>query len=134
MIDAEMKAALERTKKDNGKVRIKAADKPYKWVTNDAVEPTGEVIFTFKMRAGGIDKETKQSWQRRPALFDAKGKPLVGKEIGAGSEIKVTFTMGRFYTPLVGAGVSLRLEAVQVIKLVQCNADRDAASFGFVSE
>src|SRR5438034_8310492 len=110
MIDAEMKAALELAKKDNPKVRIKAADKPYIAVINDADEPTDEVVFTFKMRASGIDKETKEPWQRRPALFDAKGKPLVGEEIGAGSEIKVAFTIAPFYTSLVGAGVSLRLE------------------------
>ena len=93
MIDAEMKAALELAKKDNPKVRIKAADKPYIAVINDADEPTDEVVFTFKMRASGIDRKTEHPWRRRPALFDAKGKPLVDKEIGAGSEIKVAFTM-----------------------------------------
>src|SRR5438093_141726 len=78
-------------------------------------------VFTFKMRASGVDKETKQPWQRRPPLFDAKRKPLIDREIGAGSEIKVAFTITPFYTSLVGAGVALRLEAVQVIKLVQCS-------------
>ena len=134
VIDAEIKAALERARKDKPRFRVKAADKPYKPVTNDADEPTGEIVFNFKMTASGIDGKTKQPWQRRPALFDAKGKPLVGKEIGAGSEIKVAFTINPFYTFLVGAGVSLRLEAVQVIKLVESNCGRDAASFGFVAE
>ena len=134
MIDAEMNAASELAKKDNPRVRVKAADKPYRWVANDADEPTGKVLFTFKMRASGIDRETKQPWERRPPLFNAKGKPLTNKEIGAGSEIKVAFTMGQFYHPLVGAGVSLRVQAVQLIKLVKLSGDGDAACFGFVSE
>ena len=37
------------------------------------------------------------------------------------------------YTTLIGAGVSLRLEAVQIIKLVQ-PTERTAASYGFTEE
>ena len=72
MIDAEMNAASELAKKDNPRVRVKAADKPYRWVANDADEPTGKVLFTFKMRASGIDRETKQPWERRPPRASAE--------------------------------------------------------------
>src|SRR2546430_7864611 len=86
------------------------------------------------MRASGVSNETKQSWQRRHAIFDAKGKPVTDVNIGAGTEGKVAFTILPFYTALVGAGVSLRLEAVQIIKLAASSAERTAADYGFTEE
>ena len=112
-----------------------AADKPYKNVTDDEGNETGQVQFNFKMGAGGISAKTKLPWSRRPNLFDSKGKPLdpTKANIGGGSLVKVAFELFPFYTPLVGAGVSLRLTAVQVLKLVEYNG-RDAKSFGFGEE
>ena len=49
--------------------------------------------------------------------------------IGAGSKIKVSYYMRPFYVPRLGAGVTLRLKAVQVLHLVRHESD-----FGFEIE
>lgn len=116
--------SFEKTKQ--GKIM----DNPYQEGDGD---DAGTVIFNFKSPAGGIRKEDKTEWHRSIPVYDAKGKPLPkGTRIGSGSEIKVAYTLNPFSTPL-GTGMSLRLEAVQVLKLVEFG-DRDAKSFGFGEE
>ena len=66
-------------------------------------------------------------------LFDRTGKPLTGEpKIGTGTEAYVSFEFRDFYTPLVGAGVSLRIKAAQLLKIVEYGAD--ASTYGFSSE
>ena len=72
--------------------------------------------------------------QHRPSIFDAKCNPLTDVKVGAGTEGKVAFTILPFYATLIAAGVSLRLEAVQIIKLVEPPGERTAASYGFIEE
>ena len=134
-IDAAMSASFDAAKKDpaNKAKKIKVADTPYKADLDDAGEPTGLTAFNFKMRASGKTKEGKE-WSRRPGLFDAKGLPIVGApKIAGGSIMKVAYSLGGFFTPLVGAGVSLRLEGVQILKLVEWQSGT-AASYGFKAE
>lgn len=108
---------------------------PYKELyEND--EPTGEYEFNFKMKASGVSKKTGKPWTRKPAVFNAKGKPMSDEEkakVGGGSVVKVAYEITPFYTAALGAGVSLRLEAVQVLELKSFQA-RDASAFGFGEE
>jgi hypothetical protein len=110
-------------------------DKPYRMETDDDDNPTGNVIFNFKMKASGVNRKTKEEFTRKPALFDAKGEPLPsGVKIGGGSEAKVSFEFFEFPPAgKTGAGVSLRLAGVQIIKLVEWGAG-DAEYFGFEDE
>ena len=55
----------------------------------------------------------------KPAIFDAKGIPMIDSNIWGGSELKVNGSVAAYYTPLIGAGVALRLRAVQVIQYVE---------------
>lgn len=114
--------------KNKGK-KVKLADLPF------AVDDeTGEVTFTFSTQASGISKKTGEPWVRKLAVYDAAGvalKPI--PKVGGGSVLKVSFEPGAFYTALVGAGVTLRLEAVQIIKLEEWG-DRSASSYGFEKE
>jgi len=132
IIDAEMEAAVEQAKKDNPKKakKIKMADAPYSEVTDDDGKPTGDVEFNFKMPAK-IEKDDGTVIRMRPAIFDAKGKPFKsGKPIYSGSTLIVAFYIMPFYTDLVGAGVSLRLQAVQVLDL-KTAGERTAEYYGF---
>lgn len=111
------------------------ADSPYKELyENDA--PTGEYEFNFKMKASGVSKKTGKPWTRKPSVFDSKARPLQGEalaKVGGGSVIKVVGEARPFYTAALGAGVSLALEAVQVIE-VKTFGDRSASAFGFGDE
>ena len=96
-------------------------------------EETGRILITAKMTASGVGK--KGPWTRSPGIFDAKGKKLKKPPlIGSGSELKLSLELFPYYAPNdKEVGVSFRLEAVQVIKLVSRGA-RDAAGYGFGEE
>jgi hypothetical protein len=100
----------------------------------ESEEPTGEIEFKFKCKAGGTTKAGKE-WKRTVAIFDAKGNPAKGvKEIWGGTEGKVSFTASPYFVAATGTvGLSLRLEAVQILNLVS-GGSRDAAGYGFGKE
>lgn len=141
-IDARMKATLAEAKKEYPtKVAEAKAKKAKPPKAPELASPpyfvdeeSGDITFTFKMKASGVSKKTNKPWSRKPALFDAKGTPITGDiRLGGGSEVKVSFEPSDFYKPLTGAGVSLRLNAVQVIKLVEWSGGT-ASSYGFTEE
>lgn len=137
-------AAIEAGKKEYAELKKAVRDKnPFKVADfftpeyDDDEEPTGYLIFNFKMTASGTVKKgpkAGQKWQRKPALFDAKGKPLP-KTIDpwGGTTARISFEVSPYYTTAAGAGISLRLNAVKVLDLVQ-GGERSASSYGFGEE
>lgn len=129
LIDEAMDAAVEEAKQDpkNKGKKIKRADAPY---TQD--EETGAYTFNFKLNRVGQRKDGTKFTQQ-PALFDGRGGRIPsGVRIGGGSKGCISFEIAPFYTALVGAGVTLRLKAVQIRQLEQLGGT--AASFGFETE
>ena len=95
--------------KAQGKKRIKEASKPYGEEVDDEGDPTGNVEFKFKSKAKFVP---------RIPIFDSVGKPMTGVELWSGSRIKVNTTLAP-YSAGIGEGLAMRLNAVQVIDLVQ---------------
>jgi len=97
-------------------------------------EPTGDVEFSFKMKASGKKRDGGR-WSRFPALFDAKGQTFPkGVDIWGGTTAKVAFQPRPYFISGSGqAGVSLSLEAVQVLELV-AGGTRSAEQYGFGEE
>lgn len=98
-------------------------------------EPTGNLIFKFTMKASGINAK-KERWERKPALFDAKGTPLKGKlpQIWGGTIGKVAFEARPYFIPGTGAaGVKLQLSAVQILEL-RSGGEQSADAYGFEKE
>lgn len=94
------------------------ADPPWKEGTDQDGNADGTVLVNFKMKASGVSKKTGKTWKRKPDIFDSKGQEVTKVlNIGGGSRIKVVFEVNPFWTPLIGAGISLRLCAVQVLSL-----------------
>lgn len=113
------------------------ADKAKKVGLSDAPysrdETDGSVTFSFKMNATGKSRKTGEQFTMKPVIFNAQGVPTEGMKIGGGSIVRVSYEIVPFYkTAKVGAGVTLRLQAVQVITLVEYGAN--AASYGFTNE
>ena len=130
---AEIHEANIKSLKESKKVKgaVKEASPPYKGVVDDEGNETGEVEFNIKMNHNIKTRDGKE-FQLFPKLFDAKLNPIpFGTKIYGGSEVKVAGFFNPFYTAMIGAGVSLRLDGVQVLKLVQGN---DAKSMGFAEE
>ena len=111
---------------DNYKEQLKAQKKksvtqaapPFSEELDDNGKPTGNYIFKFKSKAA-----------YKPAIFDANGETLIDAQIWGGSEIRVNAALYPYFVSSIGAGVSLKLRAVQVIALVE--GSEGAGRFGF---
>lgn len=127
--------AIAEAKNERDKKKIKRADPSYTPEEDEDGNETGCMLFNFKMVASGISKKDNKPWTRVCPVFDAKRKPIDPKKIkiGSGSIVKVAYDAMPFYTAALGAGCSLRLEAVQVLELHEWG-NKDAASFGFGEE
>ena len=111
--DQAIEDSLAKAQKDNKGKTVKSAPKPYK-------EESGNVFFKFKMKASGVNKKTQEKFTQRPQLLDSKKNPIApNTSIWGGSIMKIAYEPFAYYTPMLGAGISLRLKAVQVIKLVE---------------
>lgn len=127
-LDEQFAASVAAAKKENPGKRVKEADPPY--LVN---EETGTVAVSFKLKAK-VTPKNGEPFEQRPAIFDAKGKPIKDVNIGGGSTVKVAYEVLPFYTAIVGAGISLRLKACQVINLVEFSGGAGAEAFGFGEE
>lgn len=116
------------------KKAVKMSDAPYSNVEDDEGDETGEIKINFKQRALVTRKKDKKTFEMKVALFDAKGNSFKPKGyVGGGSKVKVAFEIIPFYTKMIGAGVSLRLRAVQILELVDGDGVT-ADSYGFDEE
>ncbi|HEY0623152.1 hypothetical protein [Sphingomonas sp.] len=132
--DEEVKALEDAGKGGLAKKLTKVS--PFKAEEDPATgDETGRILVKAKMTASGISKKTGKPWTRKPNIFDAKGLLIKNPpQIGGGSEMKVSVEL----VPYVAqndktVGVSLRLGAAQIIKLVVFGS-RDAAGYGFGEE
>jgi hypothetical protein len=121
LADQSVKQAEEKT----GKKNIKKANLPF------AEDGDGRISFKFKMKASGTNSKTGESFKQRPALFDNELKPINPDEvtIWGGSVLRVSYQPSLWFTPMLGAGVSLRLKSVQVKNLVEGGSQSDASGF-----
>jgi hypothetical protein len=127
-INEEVKKAVTiGAEKANGK-EVKKANLPFE---EEYIEgkPTGNIIFKFKTKAKIITKDGKVI-PNKVAIFDSQGKPMTDISIWSGSQMKVSAELIPYFTAMAGAGVSLRLRAVQITKLVE-GGNANSAGHGF---
>ena len=129
-INAEIKKSLTLAKEKAKGKAIKQAPSPFEDELIDG-KPSGNVIFKFKTKAKIITKDGKVI-PNRVALFDSTGTPMVDANVWSGSEMKVSAELIPYYTAMAGAGVSMRLRAVQITKLVE-GGSSNAKGYGFDS-
>lgn len=135
LIDKAKKDAAELFKEAKGaKAKVVWQEMPVKPETTKEGEETGNLLFNFKMTASGVSKKTGKPWTMRPGLFDAKLNALNPKavKIGGGTVARVSGTIDPFYHG-GKAGVTLRLEAVQVLELKSWG-EKTADQYGFGEE
>ena len=124
------KASLKQ--QDPSKKDWKLADLPYGY---EEVDGKPCFVIKTKMKAKGIDRDGR-AWSSVPALFDSKGQPVRDRDslkgMWSGTVAKVNFEACPFYQAALGAGITLRLKAVQIIDLVEGGGS--AESFGFGEE
>lgn len=137
--EAEMQAKVdaaktgpEKAKAKKALAEMKEADKAYKPAYDDEGNETGEYEFNFKMPASFKSQKDGKEIPLKPDLFDAAGNLLKNPpEIWGGTVACVAGELRPFNMP-IGVGVSLRLKAVQIVKLNTAGGgERDAGSYGF---
>ena len=110
---------------------------PYTFAVDDDGDDTDDIVFKFKCAAGGTDKNGKD-WEKELPVFDSLGQPLKGEarkaiRLWGGSRISVAAQVMPFAaTGLKKAGVSLRLQAVQIIEAKGGSENADVFGFGVV--
>lgn len=133
--DALIKKLSKIYRDHTGKVHPKHPERDnknafYYIETDEDGEETGNVVFKLRVK----NKITRKGelWDRRPAQFDARGKPIRNpKRVGGGSELIVSFEVYLWQTPTGGKGMSLQPEAVQIISLEEYDGTKSADSYGF---
>lgn len=129
---------VEQCAKAGGKKLKKCATLPWgpaaDWdkENEQEVPVKGFTDFKFKANAKGTTKAGK-AWERKIALFDAKLQPLPADSdpIGGGSIIRVSCEPYVWNTASLGCGITLQINAVQVIELKTYSA---VATHGFTEE
>ena len=113
--------------KDRGGKKLKRAAFPTKETEDGMIR----IKFKLKAKAGNADK----SWTQKPMLFDASGTAISEVlNVGSGTKCKVSFEIIPYFTAMVGAGVSLRLKAVQILELKEYTPGDNFDAYGFKSE
>lgn len=91
-------------------------------------EETGAVRVRFRLSAGGISRKTGQPWSRTVPVFDASGSPMqLEGEIANGSIVRASFEIVPYNTAGI-TGVSLRLRALQALRIDYRQARNDASN------
>jgi len=117
-------AAYTETCKEKGGKKLKRSGLPIKETDDSLVR----IKFKLKAKAGNAEK----SWAQKPVLFDAQGTALeTPPNIGSGSQIKVAFEIVPYFTAMVGAGISLRMKAVQICELREYTPGDNFDAYGF---
>ena len=113
LYNSAIEDALKLAEQNHKGKGIKNAPKPF-------TEEDKFVFFKFKMKATGVNQKTKEKFSQRPQLFDAKKNPIpLSTIIWGGSKMRVAYNLVSYFTPMLGAGITARLKAVQVIELVE---------------
>lgn len=138
--EAEQKFAalpVAQRKKLGGITKAEVGQDEY---DRDTEEPTGNVLIKFSMKASGESKKngvpTGSRWTRKPALFDSQGHPITKPlDVWGGTEGKVSFEAVPYFVAATGVwGISLRLQAAQILVLREGGQQQDAGAFGFAAE
>ena len=104
------------------------APMPFIAETTDDGDLTGRVLFKFKMKAL-INRADGTTVSLKPKLFDSAGTLCKPSSLWGGSRLRVSADVVPYHVAAIGAGVSLRLKAAQIIELQ--DGGRGAESFGF---
>jgi len=135
-LQARFDQFVEETKDALGPAKAKKLklNDPFTEEADDEGNETGRVLVKFKANAQYKNKQG-QVVKRTLRIFDAKGNPLASPpNIGNDSVLKISYSVGTYSTPQ-GSGITLYINAVQIVELVEYGAGGgDAKAYGFGEE
>lgn len=93
----------------------------------------GDIVFKFKMKHE-FKSKAGETIHRTVPVFDAKGNPI-DVSVGNGSTIRIAYQIIPYHKSSANCGLSLFMDAVQVIELVEYGGSATVAGgFGFEAE
>lgn len=128
--------SFQQAKDQNPKfAKVMKRVSPIKPQLDDNGDETGLMTMNFKKVAKVTSKKDGKVYTFRVMLYDAQLQPLPkGVKIGGGSMLRASFEPYFYFNAKdKEAGLSARLEAVQVIELVEWKG-KDGSAFGFGQE
>lgn len=130
------KAALAEAKTPKAKKGIKRQYVPWTEHLDKDGEDTGLIEIKFKTKASFVNKQTGKSVSISINFFDAKGKPIKDvPEIWSGTVMKVNASIAPYCEAAIGCGITLRINAVQIIALTgPGQGGGNASAYGFGEE
>jgi hypothetical protein len=127
-IEEEAAFALQEAERTSRGKKVKEAPLPIKELED------GRIAIKFASYAKGTDAKTKETFDRVIPIYGKDGKPWDRtKEIGNGSLLEIAWFGSAYNSPTNGAGATLRLKAVRVVKHV-ARAGKGAEGYGFKVE
>jgi hypothetical protein len=137
-IDKAVDSSFETAKGQAKPAVAKKLVKEYPYgpqIDDDGEEIPGMLEFKFKMNHTITSKKDGKTFTIKPDIFDSKGKALSPcPAIYAGSILKVSFVLFEYFMAArAAAGVTLRMNGVQVIDLVT-GGGASASRHGFGEE
>lgn len=135
LADAAVKAAKVELEKNGKKASAKNVQRmaPYKEEVDADGEPTGKIEVSAKRKA--VYRKDDKVITFDVKLFDAKGRPVDPEKVRVygGSVVRISCTARPYYVAgMKTAGISLDLQAVQIIELAE--REDNAKFFGFEEE
>lgn len=130
----ELVEKLTAEKKGAAAKQLKKVDVLKPELDKETGDETGRYFVKAKMNASGTRKDGTP-WKQKPTYFSASGATVKNPpQIGGGSVVKLGVTVDPYIMESSKeVGVTLRLTAVQVIKLVTYGA-KSFAEHGFQAE
>jgi hypothetical protein len=133
--DALRDDAIAKAEEQSKGKKAQVNDHPLNPEYDEEGNETGQYILSCKMKASGVSKKTNKPWSRKLPIFDSQGAAS-NAQVTSGAVINcaiepISYAMAgkEKGKPVVNCGVSLRLEAVQIIQLGGGN--QTASGFGF---
>lgn len=115
--------------------KVKVGDDAMPWypeTDRETGEETGNIIVRAKMKAAYVSKKTGKVVEQTPRVFDSTPAPIIPiPAVGAGSKARLSVTPSCWYNGGKGAGLTLYMNAVQILDLVERSSGQSADSFGF---
>lgn len=95
-----------------------------------------KVCFVFRKNVSIISKETNQPVKLFVPIFDSGNKNCTKSVAGIGreSQVRISYTLVPFYMNANNYGVSLRLQAIQLVKLVPITSNGSRYGFDEVAD
>ncbi len=133
-IKKRLKVFYDQQLQSTGKSKLKLAQLPIRPFDDEEGDyDDNRWLVRAKQDAVFTNRSKTKEYKAKIVQYDSK-KNVVHEKIGNGSILKLAVEPYFWYTPSLGVGCSLRLQAVQIHELKSYEGPTKTESFGFTSE